>query len=309
MIKKIIIARSYGFCMGVKRAIKIADETAVETKGRVTILNEIVHNESVVEDFRQKGVDQKFTVGDVDGGTLIISAHGVAPAVMREAEDRGLKVVDATWPLVMNIYKKIQKVIPQGYYIIHFGDRDHDETKGVVGHAPDRITVLSSVEELDRYPDWKDRKLGLTVQTTIRIEDFEEFRAAAEVKWSHIETFDTVCMATTKRQSAVRDMAPEVDVILVVGSKTSANSKRLARISQSLCGRGELIGSAADIKEEWFNNPDDVLERVGVTAGASTPEFLVQAVIDRLQGLSNGSAEVIDQPDGKRDRKAARPTG
>ena len=296
MIKKITIARSYGFCMGVKRAIKIADETASKAEGPVTILNEIVHNESVVEDFRRKGVGQEFAVGDVKGGTLIISAHGVAPAVKQEAESAGLTVVDATCPLVMNIYKKIEKVVPQGYYIIHFGDRDHDETQGVVGHAPDRITVISSIEELDEYPDWKDRKLGLTVQTTIRIEDFEEFQKAAQKKWPHIETFDTVCMATTKRQSAIRDMAPEVDMILVVGSKTSANSKRLALISQSLCGRGELIGSAADIRAEWFRGEGEKIERVGVSAGASTPEFLVQEVIDRLTDLSDGAAEVIHQP-------------
>ena len=295
MIKKITIARSYGFCMGVKRAIKIADETAVKAQGRVTILNEIVHNESVVEDFRRKGVGQEFSVGAVKGGTLIISAHGVAPAVKEEAEAAGLTVVDATCPLVMNIYKKIRKVVPQGYYIIHFGDRDHDETQGVVGHAPDRITVISSLDELDQYPEWKDRKLGLTVQTTIRIEDFEGFQEAARKKWPHIETFDTVCMATTKRQSAIRDMAPAVDMILVVGSQTSANSKRLALISQSLCGRGELISSAEDIRDDWFDGDGDRIERVGVSAGASTPEFLVQEVIDRLVRISGGRAKVIQQ--------------
>jgi len=302
MIKKIVIARHYGFCMGVKRAIKIADETARESSGPVTILNEIVHNDAVVEDFRQKGVGQEFAVNDVISGTLIISAHGVAPGVKQAARDKGLSVIDATCPLVTHIYKIIAKVIPQGYYLIHFGDSNHDETQGVVGHAPDRITVISSIAELDEYPDWRDRKLGLTVQTTMRIEDFEAFRLAAEKKWPHLETFDTICMATTERQTAIRDIAPEVDIILVVGSRTSANSNRLAHISQALCGRGELIGTADDIREEWFKGEGDALERVGVTAGASTPDFLVEAVIERLKQISGGGAEVVRQPKPERKR-------
>ena len=307
MIKKIVIARSYGFCMGVKRAIKIADETALETTGPVTILNEIVHNNQVVEDFRRKGVGQRFSVQDVDTGTLIISAHGVAPGVLKAAQDRGLKVVDATCPLVTHIYKIIMRAVADDYYIVHFGDPNHDETKGVVGHAPDRITVISAIAELEKYPDWKDRKLGLTVQTTMWIEDFEAFRLAAEKKWPHLETFDTICMATSERQSAIRDMAPEVDMILVVGSKTSANSKRLAHISQTLCGRGELIGSADDIRDTWFTE-DERLERIGVTAGASTPDFLVQAVIERLSAISGGKAEVIPQPKPVRKRAASNTT-
>jgi len=293
LIREIIIARKYGFCMGVKRAIKIAEKTAAEAVSPVTILNEIVHNESVVEDFRKKGIGQSFSVHDVEGGTLIISAHGVEPGVKQAAIDQGLTVVDATCPLVRNIYKIIHKIIPEGYYLIHFGDRDHDETKGVVGHAPNRITVVSSISELDKYPAWADRKLGLSVQTTSRIEDFKAFEEAARAKWPHIETFDTICTATNQLQSAVHEMAPVVDMILVVGSETSANSKRLARISQSLCGRGELIGSAADIRDEWFATDSYRISRVGVTAGASTPDFLVEAVIDRLSRLSGGKARVI----------------
>jgi len=175
----------------------------------------------------------------------------------------------------------------------------------VVGHAPDRITVISSITELDDYPDWHDRKLGLTVQTTMRIEDFEAFRLAAEKKWPNLETFDTICMATSERQSAIRDMAPEVDMILVVGSQTSANSKRLAHISQTLCGRGELIGSADDIRDDWFTGVGDSIERVGVTAGASTPDFLVDAVIERLSEISGGRAGVVRQPKPPKKRPVA----
>lgn len=306
MIKKITIARSYGFCMGVKRAIQIAEKTAEETTGPVTILKEIVHNEAVVEDFRQKGVGQAMKVSDVNEGTLIISAHGVAPSVKEEAKARGLNVVDATCPLVSQIYEIIEKVVPKDYYIIHFGDRDHDETTGVLGHAEDRITLISSVEELEQYPDWTDRKLGLTVQTTMGLEDFVEFQKAAVEKWPHIEVFDTICNATNKRQTAITDMAPDVDMILVVGSETSANSKRLAHISRLLCGRGELISSDLDIKQEWFTGENESVERVGISAGASTPDFLVQAVIRRLNNLSGGDAEVTQQGKKKKNRIARR---
>lgn len=306
MIKKIVIARSYGFCMGVKRAIQIAEKTAEEVGEPVTILKEIVHNEAVVEDFRQKGVGQAMQVSDVDKGTLIISAHGVAPSVKEEAKSRGLNVVDATCPLVTQIYDIIEKVVPQDYHIIHFGDRNHDETTGVLGHAEDRITLISKVEELDQYPEWTDRKLGLTVQTTMGLEDFVGFQQAAKEKWPHIEVFDTICNATNKRQTAITDMAPDVGMILVVGSETSANSKRLAHISRLLCGKGELISSDLDIKQEWFTGDNESVERVGISAGASTPDFLVQAVIRRLTNLSGGQAEVTRQEKKKKKRIARR---
>ncbi len=309
MIKKIIVARSYGFCMGVKRAIKIASETAETVSGPVTILNEIVHNDAVVEDFRAKGVGQKFKVADVDEGTLIISAHGVAPDVKKEARDKGLTVVDATCPLVRRIYDKIEESVPQDYYIIHFGDLNHDETQGVLGHAPDRITVISANDDLSKYPDWKDRKLGLTVQTTMGLDDFVEFQKAAQEKWPHIETFDTICNATHKRQRAITDMADDVDMILVVGSKTSANSNRLADISQLLCGRGKLIGSDADIDEAWFAGENDSVETIGISAGASTPDFLVDAVIKKLVALSGDAAQVVDQEKRRRRSKTAKQTG
>ncbi|RME20404.1 MAG: 4-hydroxy-3-methylbut-2-enyl diphosphate reductase [Candidatus Zixiibacteriota bacterium] len=302
MIKEIHIARSYGFCMGVKRAITIAEETARTATENVTILNEIVHNEAVVERFRREGVGQAFSVDEVQDGTLIISAHGVAPDVKAAAQERGLKVIDATCPLVEVIYDIVKKVVAEGYYVIHFGEPDHDETKGVVGHAPDRITVIPPGTSLDDYPDWTDRKLALTVQTTSHLEDSLAFQQAALKKWPHLEVHDTICNATNKRQSAIMELAPRMDMVLVVGSNTSANSKRLARIADSLCGKGYLISSDLDIKEDWF---DDTVEKVGISAGASTPEFLVEAVIRKLQRLSGGQATIIKQPKAPRRKRAA----
>ncbi|HOD67677.1 MAG TPA: 4-hydroxy-3-methylbut-2-enyl diphosphate reductase, partial [candidate division Zixibacteria bacterium] len=285
MLKKIHIARHHGFCMGVKRAIQIAEETAQRAAGPVTILNEIVHNDAVVAKFRAQGVGQAFAVDDVDGGTLIISAHGVAPAVKEAARNRGLNLVDATCPLVERIYIILDKIVKNGYHVIHWGERDHDETRGVVGHAPGHITVVSSREELLALPEWADRRLGLTVQTTAHMDDVAAVEELAREKWPHIEVFNTICNATTQRQNAVMDLAPQVDMVLVVGSASSANSNRLARIANAICGRGILIASAADIRDEWFAEETDIAQ-VGVTAGASTPDFLVEEVIRRLVEIS-----------------------
>ncbi len=292
MLKQIFIARHHGFCMGVKRAINIAEETAATDTNDVTILNEIVHNAAVVERFKNEGVGQKLSVDDVEGGTLIISAHGVAPSVKERANAKGLKVIDATCPLVSRIYEIILKVVENGYHVIHIGDKNHDETIGVFGHAPEHITVVSNKKDIDALPAWPERKLGLTVQTTYHMAQFQEMEILAREKWPHIEVFDTICNATTKRQQAVMDLAPRVDMFLVVGSKTSANSQRLAEISNAICGNGRLINSAEDILDEWFDD-DRGIRTVGVSAGASTPEFLVEAVVKRLVGISGGTAEVI----------------
>ncbi len=302
MLKKIHIARHYGFCMGVKRAINIAEDTAEKEGGRVTILNEIVHNDAVVENFRAMGVGQAFSVDEVTEGTLIISAHGVAPDVKRRARERGLNVVDATCPLVERIYVIIEKIVANGFHVIHYGDPDHDETRGVVGHSPGNITVASTTAELLALPEWKDRKLGLTIQTTAHTREVTKVEKLALQKWPHIEVFNTICNATTQRQSAIMDLAPNVDMILVVGSKTSANSNRLARIADAICGKGILIGSADDIKKEWFDEQQKV-EKVGISAGASTPDFLVDAVIKRLVEISDGTAEVVVPP--KKRRRAS----
>ena len=289
--------------MGVERAIKIADETA-ETRsheGPVTILNEIVHNEAVVERFRDRGVGQATSVSGVDSGLLIISAHGISPSVVEAAESKGLEVIDATCPLVTRIYRIIKQAIDNGLHVIHYGDPHHDETAGVVGHAPDKITVAANNEELLALPDWPERKLGLTVQTTAHALQFEEVEQLARSKWPHIEVFNTICNATTQRQDAIMEMAPMVDMILVVGSQTSANSKRLASISADACGRGILIESADDIKAEWFGSKTGVV-RVGVSAGASTPQFLVDDVVSHLVELADKSIDIVRLEDTERPK-------
>ena len=307
-LRKIVVARSYGFCMGVRRAINTAEKTSRGSTGAVTILKEIVHNEAVVERFRREGVGQTLSVDEVDNGTLIIPAHGVAPEVIARARSRSLNVVDATCPLVTRIYDIIKKAVSKGYYIIHFGDPSHDETKGIIGHAPVRIVVVSSKSELLALPDWPGRKLALTTQTTSNMQEALEVQRLAREKWSNLEVFDTICSATGERQSAIIDLAPMVDMVLIVGSRTSANSKRLASIASSICGRGLLIGSAEEVDNTWFI-PGTRVETVGISAGASTPDFLVDAVIDKLVQISHGEAEVIRQERRNRPDTATQAAG
>ena len=288
-LEKIILARHYGFCMGVKRAIKIAEETGGKEIGTVNVVNEIVHNDSVVKQLQDRGVGSVPSVADARDGTVIISAHGAPPQWFEEAENRGLNVIDATCPLVIRIHKIVRKLIDNDYQIIHFGDSHHDETTGVVGQAPSgRVEVVGDIEQL-RALTPKDRPYALTSQTTADVSDFENLSAEARKLIPGIEVFNTICNATSRLQEAVLDLAPRVDLMIVVGSSSSANSNRLRNISEAICRRAYLINSAASLKKEWIED----IKTVGITAGASTPDFLVEEVIDKLLDLSAGRAEII----------------
>jgi len=288
-LKKIILACHYGFCMGVKRAIKIAEETGRDDSGPVNVINEIVHNDAVVEKLTREGVGVVRRVKDAPGGTIIISAHGAPPSFFSEAADRGLKVIDATCPLVIRIHKIIRKLIDQGYQIIHFGDSDHDETVGVVGQGPEgRVKVIKSVSELHSL-NLNGGKYALTAQTTADVADFGRISDEASRILPEIQIFNTICNATDQRQAAIMEMASEVDLMLVVGSSSSANSRRLRDISMTLCGKSYLINNASSLQTEWLEN----VENIGLTAGASTPDFLVEEVIASLVSFSGGTAQVI----------------
>lgn len=298
-LKKIILARHYGFCMGVKRAIQIAEETGAAEKGPVNVYNEIVHNDAVVRRLAHDGVGSVTAVADAPAGTIIISAHGAPPSLFKKAQEKGLKIVDATCPLVIRIHKIIHKLVENGYQIVHFGDHHHDETRGVVGQAPNgRVVVVSSPEELRSLVP-NGRRYALTSQTTAGVAEFERISLEAQRIFPGIEVFNTICDATSQRQAAVLDLAPEVEMVLVVGSASSANSNRLRSICEAICGKAFLINSASDLDEAWL----DGITTVGLTAGASTPDFLVDEVIQRLVDYSGGMAETI-RPEKKKNRLA-----
>lgn len=290
-MKKIIVADYYGVCMGVKRAISLTEETALKGD-KVTIFREIVHNEAIVEKFRSEGIGQAKSIDAINGGTAIIPAHGASPEIFRKAAAKGLNVVDATCPLVIRIHKIIRKLADGGYQILHFGDSEHDETIGIVGHAPDRVTVIARASDLDKINP-AGQKIALTAQTTASISDFEKIEKVARRKFPRIEIFNTICNATSQRQAAITRLAPQVDIMLVVGSKSSANSNRLAQISKSLCNRAYLIDSAEDIEPAWFRDGNNPVDIVGLSAGASTPDFLINGAIEKLKDIAGCPIEVI----------------
>lgn len=298
-LKRIILARHYGFCMGVKRAIKIAEETGRTETGIVNVINEIVHNDAVVKKLADGGVGVVYRVADAPGGTIIVSAHGAPPSIFEEADQKGLRVVDATCPLVIRIHETIHKLIGQGYQIIHFGDRDHDETIGVVGQGPaGMVHVVRAIEDLHDL-EIKGTKYALTSQTTAGVADFKRISEEAKKIFSGIEIFNTICNATSRCQAAIMDMATDVEMMLVVGSSSSANSNRLRNISESICGKAYLINTADSLDDAWL----DGVEIIGLTAGASTPDFLVEQVIEHLVSFARGKAEVIRLKSGPGDEE------
>ncbi|RKX18651.1 MAG: 4-hydroxy-3-methylbut-2-enyl diphosphate reductase [Candidatus Zixiibacteriota bacterium] len=290
-MKKIIVADYYGVCMGVKRAISMTEKTSHQGKN-VTIFREIVHNEAIVEKFRSEGVGQAKSIENIDGGTVIIPAHGASPDIFKKAVEKGLDVVDATCPLVIRIHKIIGKLASAGYQILHFGDSEHDETIGIVGHAPERVKVIADISELEKIESACD-KVALTAQTTASIADFTKIEKDARKKFPQIEVFNTICNATSQRQAAITKLAPMVNIMLVVGSKSSANSNRLVQISRTFCNRAYLIDSAGEINPEWFEDENGQIDVVGLSAGASTPDFLIEGAIEKLKEFSRSQVELV----------------
>jgi len=266
--------------MGVQRAIDLAHRTASEAAGPVFVLHEIVHNKSVVMDLAQKGVKSVDCVDEVGNGTLIISAHGASPQVINKAKDKGLKVVDTSCPLVTKIDRIITKLDQAGYTIFLLGDKDHAEVQGLSGVAPDKTVVFRYEEEIDSLPK-VEGPLALVSQTTQNIQYFEKIAAAIKKRYPQVEVHNTICDATEKRQSSVLDLGSKVDLMITVGSRNSANSKRLQEVAATVAPKSYIVDNASELDPEWFEG----VERVGVTAGASTPDVLIVGVIARIEEI------------------------
>lgn len=275
--------------MGVERSISMAKDAREKLNGEITILNEIVHNNSVVADLDNMGISRTRDLEKVRSGTLIISAHGVAPSVVQSAKDRELDVIDSTCPLVTVLHKAAGYFIKRDYTVIVFGDPDHDEMKGVKGHNPEKIIVLEKIASLKDLPDI-DGKVALISQSTQSMGLFEKAAELVRQKYKEVRIKNTICDATRKHQTAVVDLASRTDLVIVVGSQTSANSRRLAQISKRLGTLAYLIDDYSEIDPVWLKGVKDI----GVTAGASTPDWAIKRVLDRVRELAllNGNAEV-----------------
>jgi 4-hydroxy-3-methylbut-2-enyl diphosphate reductase len=287
---KIILANPRGFCAGVNMAIDVVDEALRVRGAPVYVYHEIVHNRHVVEDFERRGVTFVNDVAEVpEGAVLVYSAHGISPEIRRLAKERRLAEVDATCPLVTKVHLEVLKFAREGYTIIFIGHRKHDEAVGTVGEAPGSVLVLEGPEEVAKLPELDQDKLAFVTQTTLSVSDAARTIAALKARFPHIKAppKDDICYATTNRQNAVTEMAPDADVVLVVGSQNSSNSQRLVERAREAGKAAYLIDDESELDSSWLSADDTVF----ITAGASAPERLVQGLVDRLKREFGGDVE------------------
>jgi len=289
---ELVLASPRGFCAGVDRAIEIV-ELALELYGKpVYVRHEIVHNRHVVEDLRAKGAVFTDDLGDVPEGALVVfSAHGISPAVRAEAERRKLRTLDATCPLVTKVHVEAMRYAREGYEMVLVGHRGHVEVDGTLGHAPDRMHLVETVDDVAALAVRDETKLAVLTQTTLSVDDTREIVAALKARFPAIRVpgKDDICYATQNRQNAVKELAKRVQFVVVVGAPSSSNSNRLVEVARVHGARAELVEDAAGIDPAWLAGAT----RIGVTAGASTPELLVRAVEARLRALGATSVESL----------------
>jgi 4-hydroxy-3-methylbut-2-enyl diphosphate reductase len=287
---KVILANPRGFCAGVNMAIECVDQVLKLKGPPVYVYHEIVHNRHVVDDFKSRGVTFVNHVSEVpEGSILVYSAHGISPAVRAEARARRLTEIDATCPLVTKVHMEVLRYARDGYTIIFVGHRNHDEAVGTVGEAPNNIIVVESPEEVEtlRVPD--ENKVAFVTQTTLSVSDAMRVIDALRKRFPRIRhpEKDDICYATTNRQDAVTQWSPEVDLVIVVGSRNSSNSLRLVERAKEQGKPAYLIDDQSEIDPAWFAGKNSVL----VTAGASAPDHLVKALLDRLERDFGGVIE------------------
>lgn len=290
---ELLLAQPRGFCAGVDRAIEIV-EKAIETYGApIYVKHEIVHNQYVCDNLRAKGAVFIEDLGQLpSGATLIFSAHGVSKAVQEQARQLGLKVFDATCPLVTKVHVEVMRLRSQGREIIMVGHAGHPEVEGTLGQSPDGMLLVESVQDVERLQVKDPDKLAYVTQTTLSVDDTAEITAALEQRFPTIAkpAKADICYATQNRQDAVKIMAPLVDLVIVVGSRTSSNSNRLRELAEKRGVPAYMVDSADDIQPGWLQG----VKRVGLTAGASAPEVLVQQIVERLKSLGAKSVRALD---------------
>ena len=287
---KVILANPRGFCAGVNMAIDVVNEVLTRVGPPVYVYHEIVHNKHVVEDLRRRGTVFVDDLADVPAGArLVYSAHGVSPAIRQQAKGRELYEVDATCPLVHKVHAEVVRYARDGYHIIFVGHHNHDEAVGTVGEAPGHITVIESPEEAEALAFPADTKLAFVTQTTLSVSDAMRVIDVLKRRFPGIRhpEKDDICYATTNRQNAVTAWSPDVDVVLVIGSKNSSNSQRLVDRAIEAGKRGYLIDYASELDPAWLAGVGGVM----VTAGASAPDHLVQDLLARLRDEFGGIVE------------------
>lgn len=294
---KVFLAKPRGFCAGVDRAIDVV-EIALEIYGSpVYVRHEIVHNDHVVDDLRKKGAVFLDDVTEIpEGAVTIFSAHGVSPVVREQAKERNLKIIDATCPLVTKVHLEAIRYAKKGYKIILIGHRNHVEVEGTMGEAPDAMTLVESPEDVPLIEGNTEQKMIYLTQTTLSIDDTQAVIKALKLRFPQIESppKDDICYATTNRQAAVKEMTECCDMILVIGSPTSSNSNRLVEVAKARGCEASLINDSGQMQLEMFQG----IKHLGITAGASAPEHLVQDVVRWLEknvGIEFADLDVVEE--------------
>jgi len=292
-LHEVLLAEPRGFCAGVDRAIEIVERALKKFGAPIYVRHEIVHNTYVVNDLKAKGAIFIEDLADVPpGATLVFSAHGVSQAVRQEAEQRGFSVFDATCPLVTKVHVEVAKLHKEGYDFIMIGHKGHPEVEGTMGQLDEGIFLVEEVQDVERLQLPQTERLAVVTQTTLSVDDAAEILAAVKRHFPKVREpkKQDICYATQNRQDAVKVLAPSVDVVIVVGSPTSSNSNRLQELAERLGTPAYMVDQPEDLKAQWLEGK----RRVGLTAGASAPDILVQQVIARLRAL--GAVSVRSLP-------------
>jgi 4-hydroxy-3-methylbut-2-enyl diphosphate reductase len=292
-LEEIVLAEPRGFCAGVDRAIEIVERALVKFGAPIYVRHEIVHNTYVVNDLKAKGAIFIEDLAEVPpGATLVFSAHGVSQAVRREAQARGFSIFDATCPLVTKVHVEVAKLHKEGYEFLMIGHKGHPEVEGTMGQLYDGIYLIEDVADVAEAPVKNPDKLAVVTQTTLSVDDTAHILAAVKRRFPNVREpkKQDICYATQNRQDAVKVLTPQVDVVIVVGSPTSSNSNRLREVAGRLGKPSYMIDDAHALEPAWFEGK----QRVGLTAGASAPDVLVQQVIARLRELGAVSVRKLD---------------
>jgi 4-hydroxy-3-methylbut-2-en-1-yl diphosphate reductase len=291
--KEILLAEPRGFCAGVDRAIEIVERALDKFGAPIYVRHEIVHNTFVVNDLKAQGAIFIEDLAEVPpGSTLVFSAHGVSKAVEAEARERGFHVFDATCPLVTKVHVEVAKLAKEGYEFIMIGHKGHPEVEGTMGQLDHGIHLVEDVADVATVQPAQTQKLAVVTQTTLSVDDAAEITAAVRARFPQVREpkQQDICYATQNRQDAVKMIAPQIDVMIVVGSPTSSNSNRLAELARKLGVPSYMVDSIEELKPEWLEGK----QRVGLTAGASAPEVLVKAVVRRIRAMGAVSVRKME---------------
>lgn len=278
---EILIAKSAGFCFGVKRAINIAKKSADDVRGEISTLGPIIHNPQVVKKLEDSAnIRPRKTLEEIQGGTIIIRSHGVKLKEFAAAKEKGLNIVDATCPFVKKTQELVSDLTKEGYTVIVVGDREHPEVQGIISYGNPDIIVAASVDEIKDLP--KREKIGIVAQTTQSQERLQKIADFCLTRASEVKVCNTICSATSVRQEESVEISKEVECMIVIGGKNSGNTRRLFEVCHSIQPKTYHIEEAREIDPAWFKG----IERLGVTAGASTPKWIIEEVISRLEELA-----------------------